>query len=156
MVDPIAQSMTYLRQAQRSDLSLTLRLRAISAMAQAIDRFCQGEVNGSTSAPSTGEPLPVPQHLGSNELNATVLAQLQAATQLVNHQLIPLLRRQHILLPAVEQLGEQQRDWLFDYFKRRIHPLLTPLAVDPGHPFPYISNESLNLLVLLQRPGGLA
>ena len=33
---------------------------------------------------------------------------------------------------------------------------MTPLAVDPGHPFPYISNESLNLLVLLQRPGGLA
>ncbi|HMN28575.1 MAG TPA: hypothetical protein PKE45_10520, partial [Caldilineaceae bacterium] len=112
MVDLIAQSLAQLRQAQRSDLSLPLRLRAISAMAQAIDCFCQGGANGSTSAALAGERLPAPEHMVANELNAAVLDQLQAAAQLVVNQLIPLLRRQHILLPAVEQLGEQQRDWL--------------------------------------------
>jgi polyphosphate kinase len=54
----------------------------------------------------------------------------------------------------VPQLDEWQREWLHGYFMERVYPLLTPLAVDPGRPFPYISSDSLNLLVELTRVDG--
>ena len=50
------------------------------------------------------------------------------------------------------QLDEDDREWLTDEFQRRIFPVLTPLAVDPGHPFPYISTLSLNLGVIVGDP----
>jgi polyphosphate kinase len=50
------------------------------------------------------------------------------------------------------QLDEDDREWLADEFDRRIFPVLTPLAVDPGHPFPYISSLSLNLGVMVRDP----
>jgi polyphosphate kinase len=77
---------------------------------------------------------------------------LHDGVELAKQQIIPQLGRLRLRLTLTDQLGEQQRAWLFSYFRQRIYPLLTPLAVDPGHPFPYISSDSLNLLVLLQRP----
>ena len=50
------------------------------------------------------------------------------------------------------QLAEDDRKWLTEEFHRRIFPVLTPLAVDPGHPFPYISTLSLNLGVIVRDP----
>ena len=50
------------------------------------------------------------------------------------------------------QLDDDDRTWLTDEFQRRIFPVLTPLAVDPGHPFPYISTLSLNLAVIVGDP----
>ena len=54
------------------------------------------------------------------------------------------------------QLSEEQREALTDTFTDRVFPALTPLAVDPGHPFPYISNGSINLgrAALPTRPTG--
>ena len=49
-------------------------------------------------------------------------------------------------------LNQEQRTYLHDYFESEIFPVLTPLAVDPGHPFPHISNLSLNLAVVIQDP----
>jgi polyphosphate kinase len=138
MSDYLAQSIAYLREAQRTELSLTRRLNTIGLLSRAIDAYC---------VQRTGYP-----HTDSDD-HALIVSLLQEAAQLLRRHLIPQLQRRRIYLPAVEQLGEQQQEWLADYFRQRIHPLLTPLAVDPGHPFPYISSESLNLLVLLQKPG---
>lgn len=73
------------------------------------------------------------------------------ATSLFLHQLRPDLVAEGITIKSVVNLDEWQRDWLHQYFMQRIYPLLTPLAVDPGRPFPYISSDSLNLLVELRR-----
>ncbi len=51
-----------------------------------------------------------------------------------------------------DQLTEAEREHVDEYFQQRIYPVLTPLAVDPAHPFPYISGLSLNLAVLLENP----
>lgn len=69
------------------------------------------------------------------------------ATRVFMHQLRPELVAEGIYVRSVAQLDEWQREWLQDHFMQRIYPLLTPLAVDPGRPFPYISSDSLNLLV---------
>jgi polyphosphate kinase len=77
------------------------------------------------------------------------------ATRLFLHQLRPELVAEGIYVRSVAQLDEWQRDWLHEHFMERIYPLLTPLAVDPGRPFPYISSDSLNLLVELHRVDGV-
>ncbi len=64
----------------------------------------------------------------------------------------PLLAENGIYLIDYVDLNPEQRRYLQNYFKEQIFPVLTPLAVDPGHPFPYISNLSLNLAVVMQDP----
>ena len=74
---------------------------------------------------------------------------LQQATQLLHGELFALLSAQGTQLMPIVALSERQQIWLESYFLQYIYPLLTPLAVDSGRPFPYISSGSLNLLVLL-------
>ncbi len=62
----------------------------------------------------------------------------------------PLLEEQGVYLLNYIDLSQEQRNYLRDYFERRIFPVLTPLAVDPGHPFPRMSNLSLNLAVVVK------
>ncbi|GLV57897.1 polyphosphate kinase [Dictyobacter sp. S3.2.2.5] len=63
--------------------------------------------------------------------------------------LLPLLGQEHIHILDYEQLDARQRDAMRRYFENEIFPVLTPLAVDKGHPFPHISNRSLNLAVVI-------
>jgi polyphosphate kinase len=64
----------------------------------------------------------------------------------------PLLRQQGICILDYIELNQQQRNYLDNYFQEQIFPVLTPLAVDPSHPFPHISNLSLNLAVVVKNP----
>lgn len=67
-------------------------------------------------------------------------------------ELRPLLAKEGIHILDYIDLNQEQRTYLQNYFEEQIFPVLTPLAVDPGHPFPYISNRSLNLAVVIQDP----
>ena len=64
----------------------------------------------------------------------------------------PLLAREGIHLLDYIDLNQEQRNYLQSYFEEQIFPVLTPLAVDPSHPFPHISNLSLNLAVVVKNP----
>lgn len=67
-------------------------------------------------------------------------------------ELLPLLAEEHIYILDYEQLNEEQQAAMTAYFESEIFPVLTPLAVDSGHPFPHISNRSLNLAVVVTDP----
>jgi polyphosphate kinase len=67
--------------------------------------------------------------------------------------LMPKLKTAGIRVLAYDQLKSRQRKLLRKHFKREIFPALTPLAFDPGHPFPHISNLSINLAVIINDPG---
>ncbi len=62
----------------------------------------------------------------------------------------PLLEEHDVLVLEPPDYSERVRSYLADYFRRNIHPVLTPLAFDPGHPFPFISNLSMNLAVVVR------
>ncbi len=73
----------------------------------------------------------------------------QEVRQYWRSELLPLLAEQGIHVLDYEQLDAEQRAAMKAYFEREIFPVLTPLAVDSGHPFPHISNRSLNLAVVI-------
>ena len=91
----------------------------------------------------------------------------QEQLQLISTALRPLVTTQHqhfekVLRPLLAdhgiyildymELTPEQRSYLQNYFEEQVFPVLTPLAVDPSHPFPYISNRSLNLAVVVKNP----
>ena len=67
-----------------------------------------------------------------------------------NNVLKPALKEQKVLFKKVEELSKDEFTWLRNYFKKEIFPILTPLAIDPTHPFPLILNKSLNIIVALK------
>ncbi len=73
--------------------------------------------------------------------------------QLLNDTLIPALRQEGIYFVRRNHWDERQRAWLSDYFDRELMPLLSPLGLDPAHPFPNILNKSLNFIVSLAGHG---
>jgi polyphosphate kinase len=70
------------------------------------------------------------------------------------HVVKPQLAEQQIYLLSYIDLDQAQRDHLKDYFAQQVFPVLTPLAIDPGHPFPYISNLALSLAVVIRAEDG--
>lgn len=77
--------------------------------------------------------------------------QTEILCHLVENQLRPALSKVGIPIVEYENLNDEQREHMQQYFKKAVKPILTPLAVDAGHPFPFITNLSLNLAVLLER-----
>ncbi len=67
-----------------------------------------------------------------------------------NKQLLPELRKQGIRLLEWDELGEQAREFARGYFQREVDPLLTPISIDPAHPFPRVLNKALCLALLLR------
>lgn len=67
-----------------------------------------------------------------------------------NQDLVRALARQGIRLLNMEQVSDSQREWLNDYYYNEVRPVLTPMAIDPAHPFPQLLNKSLNIIVQLE------
>ena len=81
-----------------------------------------------------------------------VVPAIEAQTRCFLDQIVPALAAEGIRLADVGELDDSDRDYLREYFQDQVFPVLTPLAVDPGHPFPYISNLSLSLAVTVRDP----
>jgi polyphosphate kinase len=85
-------------------------------------------------------------------LHERVLENASRLARCVTEQLLPELAEHGIVVRRVAEIGEDERDALGRHFRRVIFPALTPLAVGPGQPFPYISNLSLSLGVIVRDP----
>ncbi|MBS3945253.1 MAG: polyphosphate kinase 1 [Melioribacter sp.] len=70
------------------------------------------------------------------------------------NEILPQLNENKIFICELNQLTKEERDGLNKYFLKEIYPILTPLAFDPGRPFPYISNLSLSFAILVKKPNG--
>lgn len=80
---------------------------------------------------------------------------MKEASNYLRNRLIPAMKDSGIFLLEYKELNKQQKDSIEAYYRDVIFPVLTPLAFDPGHPFPHISNLSLNLAVLLKDKKGI-
>ncbi|HZU74276.1 MAG TPA: polyphosphate kinase 1 [Acidimicrobiales bacterium] len=141
--------------AEDGDLPLLERAKFMAIFSSNLDEFFQVRVAGLKSrqvaglgpGPGTGTPT---QQLEQIRKRVTELVEIQS--RLFSEEICPGLAAEGITISNWGDLAEDDRQYLDDVFADRIFPVLTPLAVDPGHPFPYISNLSLNLAVFVQNP----
>lgn len=146
-----------LYQAIDSRNPLLERIRFIAITAANLDEFIQKRVGGLKRQEAAGliDLSPDGRTPDSQiELVQYEARQMQQRIASVwNQQLRPLLEEEaSVKICFYEDLTAEQRQQLDDYFADHIYPMLTPLAVDPGHPFPFISNLSLSLAIKLKRP----
>ena len=95
-------------------------------------------------------PVPVQQRL--QEMRQVIIPMLNKQAACFQKELVPILAENNIYLLQWDQLSESQREKANSYFNRNVYPALTPLALDPGHPFPYMSNLSTSLGFVLRFP----
>ena len=87
-----------------------------------------------------------------NEISIKTKALIERQSQMLHGDIIPKLKENGIEFIHWIDLDETERSYVSKLFQDRIFPVLTPLAVDPSHPFPYISGLSLNLAVIVKNP----
>lgn len=147
-----------LEEALNTSNPLLERVKFLSIFATNLDEFFMIRVSG-LSRQVTGGVLEAPpdgmtplEQLAA--IRKTLLGHLQQALSCWHQDLAPALRDCGIPVLGMSELGHHQKAWLRRYFAREIFPALTPLAFDPAHPFPHISNLSFNLAVVVNDPQG--
>jgi polyphosphate kinase len=143
--------------ADEPTVPLLERVKFVAIFASNLDEFFQVRVAALKDQMAAGIVRPTPDGRTPAqqliEISDRVEELVHVEEELFLTRLVPSLRDAGIELSSWDDLDEDERKHLVDVFERRIFPVLTPLAVDPGHPFPYISNLSLNLAVLVREPG---
>ncbi|HTK10757.1 MAG TPA: polyphosphate kinase 1 [Ktedonobacteraceae bacterium] len=140
-------------EATASRHPLLERVKFISIFETNLDEFIMIRLAGLKDQAASQTTLRSPDGLTAKEQLDAIRKKLAPQLQDVRHywrnELLPLLAEEHIHILDYEQLDLQQRQAMHRYFEDEVFPVLTPLAVDSVHPFPHISNRSLNLAVVL-------
>ena len=142
--------------ARDPDVPLLERARYLSIFSTNLDEFFQVRVSGladRVAAELTERSLD--GHTAAEQLHEVRLATSELCCEqqrLFLEQVQPALAAEGIHMLPADDLHEHERARLRKHFEERVFPVLTPLAVDPGHPFPFISDLSLNLAVLMRDP----
>ena len=132
------------------------RLRFMGIFTSNLDEFFMKRVGGLKRQVEAGvtrrslDGLTPLQQLTA--IREAVRAMLQQQGDCFRQEIMPALEQHNILLAKWEGLSEAERALANTYFEARVFPVLTPLAVDPGHPFPFISNLSSSLGIMLRHP----
>lgn len=140
------------------DLALPLleRARFLAIFSRHLDEFFMVRVAGLADQEAAGLAGTSPDGLTPraqlDAIHQRVLELVARQTRLFTHDIVPALARTGIRLAEWEGLDEDDRAYLATIFEDSVFPILTPLALDPGHPFPSISNLSLNLAVIVDDP----
>ncbi len=142
--------------AQDPAARLLERSKFIAIFASNLDEFFMVRVAGLIRRQETGLGLRSADGLGTRQQLTLIREQARELAQeharCFRDEVQPALAESGIALLCWDDLDPAQQSSLHQYFREQIFPVLTPLAVDPAHPFPYISGLSLNLAVLVRDP----
>ncbi|GLQ97350.1 polyphosphate kinase 1 [Dyella mobilis] len=143
-----------LAQARDSSLPLLERLRYLSIVASNLDEFFEVRVAMLKQRHQIGSAITGPDGMASGELlthiRQRVLDLVSAQYATWQDELGPALVAENIHFLTRKQWTTRQRRWLQGYFENEVLPVLSPLGLDPAHPFPRILNKTLNIAVVLQ------
>jgi len=144
--------------AEDASLPLLERVRFLAILSQNLDEFYQVRVAGLKEQQAVVPPPVSPDGLTPGEQLSAIRRDVDALearqSRVFNQDLLPRLAQAGIHFLRTVDLNHADQAYLADVFNEQIFPVLTPLAVDPAHPFPYISNLSLNLAVMVREPLG--
>lgn len=142
--------------ARDPGLPLLERARFLAIFASNLDEFFMVRVAGLKRRIATGLAVTAASGLEPREVLEAISRQaheLQVMhAQVFAEEVAPALAEFGIALVHWDNLADAEQDRLHSFFRDQVFPVLTPLAVDPAHPFPYISGLSLNLAVILRNP----
>ncbi len=143
-----------LAQAEDASVPLLERLKYLCIVSSNLDEFFEIRVAGLKEQAKLGGLAAGPDGLEATQILKrlyTPTHQLIARQyQLFNDELVPALAQQGIKFLRRTQWNEAQQAWVKDFFLREVMPVLTPIGLDPAHPFPRVLNKSLNFAVELQ------
>ena len=129
------------------------RLKFLSIFSSNLDEFFMIRVSGLKETFEEGVTVPSPDGMTPEEqlkaIRERVLPLVEEQSECLTKEVLPELEREGIVIAPYDSLSEIERAILDKYFMRKVYPLLTPQAIDPGHPFPYISALSLNLALMV-------
>jgi polyphosphate kinase len=145
-----------LSMAGDSRLPLLERVRFLAIFSQNLDDFFQVRVAGLKEQVLAAVAVASPDGLSPVEQLRAIRTRVEGMVDrqlgIYNREIVPALADSGIALVRREGVSKKELSQLHTVFREQIFPVLTPLAVDPGHPFPYISHLSLNLAVIVRDP----
>ena len=145
-----------LEEALDARVPLLERLKFLAIFSTNLDEFYMVRVAGLRRKVTSGAPQYPPDPLSPPEQLEAIRTRVYELLQRRHHALhdlvLPALEEKGIKLVPMASLDDAERERVHAYFESQVFPVLTPLAVDPGHPFPYISNLSLSLAVDIGDP----
>jgi polyphosphate kinase len=146
-----------LAQARDERHPLLERVRFVSISETNLDEFFMIRVSGLQQQVASELPNPVPDGMTPEEQLSRVHDHTEnffaEQRRVLEEELFPALEKEGIRVVPHEKLKKAEKNNLREQFAREVLPILTPLAIDPAHPFPHISNLSLNLLVVIEDDG---
>jgi len=143
-----------LAQAEDTTIPLLERLKYLCIVSSNLDEFFEIRVAGLMEQIKLGGTAASTDGLNAKQTLKLVREQahqlIERQYQLFNTDITPSLAKQGIKFLRRTQWNEAQRAWVRDFFFREVMPVLTPIGLDPAHPFPRVLNKSLNFAVELQ------
>lgn len=143
-----------LNEASDPRTPLLERVKFLAIVSSNIDEFCMKRIGGLRLQIDAGvEKLTIDGRSPAEqvELCAQEMEALREAKEKVYRQLLPKLKRERIIIRDYTRLKKRDKEWLRAYYIANVMPITTPQAIDISHPFPFISNQSLNLFVSLEK-----
>lgn len=142
--------------AQDEDLPIIERASFAAIFANNLDEFFMVRVAGLKRRIDTGIAVTAASGLSPRQQLRAISEQAhrlqdEHAHYMIDH-ILPNLAKEQIVLLSWDKLTAAEQERLSRYYRQQVFPVLTPLAVDPAHPFPYISGGSINLAVLVENP----
>ncbi|WP_298459204.1 RNA degradosome polyphosphate kinase [uncultured Cellulomonas sp.] len=132
------------------------RVRYLAIFASNLDEFFMVRVAGLKRRIATGLAVTAASGMSPRQVLESIAERAHELSErharVFTDSVQPALAKEGITLVPLDDLGADEQDRLHKYFRKQIFPVLTPLAVDPAHPFPYISGLSLNLGVVVVNP----
>lgn len=142
-----------LEEALDARTPLLERLRFLGIVSSNLDEFFEIRVAGLKQQKQTGASDAGPDGMSPAEQLTAIAARVRTLVERQyacwRDELTPQLAERGVRFLGMDEVSAKQRAWLHDYFRREVHPVLTPLAIDPGHPFPQLLNKSLTVAVEL-------
>ncbi len=132
------------------------RAKFLAIFSSNLDEFYMVRVAGLKRRIAAGVAVPTVSGMMPREVHLAILSRtrelVNEQAQLFQEDIRPSLAKEGIEILRWDELAATEKDRMDELFAERIFPVLTPLAVDPSHPFPYISGLSINLAVLVRNP----
>lgn len=147
-----------LEEATDKSVPLLERLKFLSVFADNLDEFFMVRVSGLKEMLEIEDLGPMPGELTPAEqlkvIRERVLPLVEEHTRCLREEVLPGLKEAGVIIAPYDSLSKSEKRRLAEYFKKNVFLILTPQAVDPAHPFPYMSNLSLNIGLTVERHAG--